>query len=232
MAETFSDNRYEGISIQTDLSGYSFIYPSGLASAGKVTFSGEYAVAEDAAGELVPSVKERISGIGYDSVSFYVHSPRHTLVPREFFRPEDMRESFSCLFPTGDAEILDYRVIPWLDAVMVYSFPNEYLSAVRSGLSSSEVLPSAMMQLESMRRVSGDAVSVDFRCGLLTLCVFSGGLLYLCCSYSASDSLTVLYHMLLAVQSCGLTPSDTDLYFFTGEDETDRSLVSKYFRVI
>ena len=217
-----------GISIQVSLSGYSF----------KVQEGGETRSSGWLASDRIfttPEFQRR-----YDEVDIALLTPKCTLVPESFFRPESVRALLSDVVSLGETDGVGYVRIPEIGAVLLFSNSiGESLSRVLSQtvLTSSgasvPVLPEMYYLLKSLDSCDEyNKVVASYADGFLHLCVAQGKSLLLANTFSAPDFTTAEYFLFLALKRLQLNPELSTVCFRTPlAPEAEMSLY-RYFKSV
>lgn len=220
-----------GISIQANLSGYSF----------KVTDS-QGTVREHGEGSDIPALFESplITGeYEHYEISFRTH--KCMLVPYSFM-PERRDDSVVLRDLLGGYVALDaddevrHVDLPEYNASLVYVAPSEdsLASAVVESFASrcGNVIPLPEMYY-MLKQVYGishhNRVVASYGDSLLTLVISEGEKLLLCNSYKAEDFTTALYYVFFAIRQFQFNPEVTTIYFRNELDEDCQMMLYRYF---
>ena len=198
-----------GISIQVSLSGYSF----------KVREGGEVRASAWLSADRLfttPEFQRR-----YDEVDISLLTPKCTLVPESFFRPEAVRALLS-------------------DVVLLFSNSiGESLSKVLSQTvltasgASAPVLPEMYYLLKALPACEDyNKVVASYRDGWLHLAIAQGRSLQLANVYAAPDFTTAEYFLFLALKRLQLNPEVTTVCFRTPLTSEAELSLYRYFKAV
>ena len=192
------DIKKNRISIQVSLSGYFFKLEgegdeprlSGWMSADRVF--------------TTPEFQER-----YDEVRISLLTHKYTLVPEQFFNPEDARSLLKEVVRLGENDVVDYVPVPQFGAVLIYSNTiGESLSKVSSETvldvdgGSSNILPEIFFILNDLQSCPDyNKIVATYKDGYLHLAIAQGRSLLLANSYKAVDFNTAEYFLFLALKT-------------------------------
>ena len=217
-----------GISIQVSLSGYSFKVQEG----GEVRSSGWLS-----ADRLftTPEFQRR-----YEEVDISLLTPKCTLVPETFFRPESVRAVLSDVVALDPADAVGYVRIPEQGAVLLFSNTiGESLSRVLSQTvltaagTQAPVLPEMYYILKALPACEDyNKVVASYRDGYLHLAVAQGKSLQLANVYKAPDFTTAEYFLFLALKRLQLNPEVTTVGFRTPLDPSAEMSLYRYFKAV
>lgn len=220
-----------GISIQANLSGYSFKVTDSLG-----------AVREHGEGSDIPALFESplITGeYEHYEISFRTH--KCMLVPVSFM-PEQgddsagLRELLGGYVALEDGDEVRRADLPEYDAALVYVAPSEdsLASAVVESFASrcGNIQPLPEM-FHMLKHVAGmkhhNRVVASYGDSLLTLVISEGDKLLLCNSYKAEDFTTALYYVFFAIRQFQFNPEVTTIYFRNELDEDSQMMLYRYF---
>ena len=217
-----------GISIQVSLSGYSFKVQEG----GEVRTSGWLA-----ADRLftTPEFQRR-----YEEVDISLLTPKCTLVPETFFRPENVRAMLSDVVALDPADAVGYVRIPEQGAVLLFSNTiGESLSRVLSQTvltaagTQAPVLPEMYYILKALPACEDyNKVVASYRDGYLHLAIAQGKSLQLANVYKAPDFTPAEYFLFLALKRLQLNPEVTTVCFRTPLDPSAEMSLYRYFKAV
>ena len=217
-----------GISIQVSLSGYSF----------KVREGGETRSSGWLSSDRIfttPEFQRR-----YDEVDIALLTPKCTLVPEAFFRPESVRALLADVVSLGETDAVGYVKIPRIGAVLLFSNSiGESLSRVLSQTvlaasgASAAVLPEMYYLLQALEDCEEyNKVVASYADGFLHLAVAQGKSLLLANTYAAPDFTTAEYFLFLALKRLQLNPEVSTVCFRTPlAPEAEMSLY-RYFKSV
>ena len=217
-----------GISIQVSLSGYSF----------KVQEGGEVRSSDWQGTDRVfttPEFQRR-----YDEVDISLLTPKCTLVPDSFFRPEAVRAMLSDVVALEENDAVGYVRIPELGAVLLFSNSiGESLSRVLSQTvltasgAQAPVLPEMYYILKALPSCEDyNKVVASYRDGYLHLAVAQGKSLLLSNVYAAPDFTTAEYFLFLALKRLQLNPEVSTVCFRTPLSPEAEMSLYRYFKAV
>lgn len=220
-------NNNNGISIQVGLGGYSFsiwndgtfVSASGWMTADRIFTTSEF--------------QKR-----YDEVEISVFTPKVTLVPANFFIPEQAHQTLLELSDLDDQEHVEYIEVPQLGAVLIYSnLIGETLSKVisetvlRTDGTKARLLPEMYFMLSSLSRMTEyNKILASYMDGVLYLVVAQGKTLLLCNSFQAQDFTTAQYFIFNAMKKLNLNPEVSTVVFRTRLSEDEEMSLYRYFK--
>ena len=217
-----------GISIQVSLSGYSFKVQEG----GEVRSSGWLG-----ADRLftTPEFQRR-----YDEVDIALLTPKCTLVPESFFRPESVRPMLSGAVALEPSDAVGYVRIPEQGAVLLFSNTiGESLSRVLSQTvltaagTPAPVLPEMYYLLKALPACEDyNKVVASYMDGFLHLVIAQGKTLRLANVYAAPDFTTAEYFLFLALKRLQLNPEVTTVCFRTPLEPAAEMSLYRYFKAV
>ena len=216
------------ISIQVGLSGYSFK----IETDGKVQ-SSEW-MASDRVFTTIAFQKR------YDEVEIAVFTPKFTLVPSQFFCPEEERRLLNDTVCLNEEDVVEHIDVPEHDAVLIYSNDvSESLSSVltktvlRTDGSTANPLPIIYHMLKKVCGLSEyNRILASYMDGVLYLVIAQGRTLLLCNSFVAPDFTTAQYFIFLAMKNLQLNPEMSTLTFMTHLDVEQEMSMYRYFRSV
>jgi len=217
-----------GISIQVSLSGYSFKVREGddVRSSGWLTADRLF---------TTPEFQRR-----YDEVDIALLTPKCTLVPEAFFRPESVRAMLSDVVALDPSDATAYVCIPELGAVVLFS-PSigESLSRILSQTvltaagTPAPVLPEMYYLLKALSGCEDyNKVVASYMDGYLHLVVAQGKSLLLANVYAAPDFTTAEYFLFLALKSLQLNPEVSTVCFRTPLAADAEMSLYRYFKAV
>ncbi|MBQ9193996.1 MAG: DUF3822 family protein [Bacteroidales bacterium] len=176
----------------------------------------------------------------YEEVDISLLTPKCTLVPETFFRPESVRPMLSDVVALGEDDATGYVRIPELGAVLLFSNTiGESLSRVLSQtvLTASgaqvPVLPEMYYILKTLPECEDyNKVVASYMDGYLHLAIAQGKSLQLANVYPAPDFTTAEYFLFLALKRLQLNPEVSTVCFRTPlAPEAEMSLY-RYFKAV
>ena len=216
------------ISIQVGLSGYSFKIQAGddVRSSDWMSADRVFATSE---------LQRR-----YDEVEISVFTPKFTLVPQQFYAPEEKRTMLAEVVSISDEEFVGSVEIPEYSAVLIYTnTAGETLSNVISETvlstegAKSRPLPAVYQMLKKIGEISDyNRILAAYMDGILYLVIAQGKTLLLCNSYVAPDFTTAQYFIFLAMKRLQLNPEMSAITFMTQLDEEQEMSLYRYFRSV
>ena len=217
------------ISIQVGLSGYSFkiwdssadVHASEWMSADRIFTTSEF--------------QRR-----YEDVEISVFTPKVTLVPANFYSPENAREMLAEVVDLSEDDVVESVEIPHLASVLVYSNAiGETLSKVISQTvlktdgSKARILPEMYFMLRQLGDLQEyNKILASYMDGVLCLVIAQGKSLLLCNTFQAQDFTTAQYFIFLALKKLQLNPEVSTITFRTHLDEEDEMSLYRYFKSV
>ena len=216
------------ISIQVGLSGYSF-----KIEADNGSHSSEWLSADRIF--TTPEFLRR-----YEQVEISVFTPKSTLVPAQFFNPDEAKKMLAGVVSLGDVESVESVDMPDYNAVLVYSNQiGETLTRVVSETvlqvdgSKARVLPVTYFMLKSLASLPEyNKILAAYMDGVLYLALAQGSTLLLCNSFKAPDFTTAQYFIFLAMKKLQLNPEMSTITFMTNLDDEQEMSLYRYFRSV
>ena len=216
------------ISIQVGLSGYSFrlradeeMVPSAWMTAERIF--------------TTPELQKR-----YASVDISLFTPKVTLVPEQFYEPEQKRQMLSEVVRINEDDVVEAVEVPEFGAILVYSNSiGETLSKVISETvlmtdgSKARVLPEHYHMLKGLSSMSEyNKIVASYVDGYLYLVIAQGMSLLLCNAYKAPDFTTAEYFIFLAMKKLQLNPEMSSIVFRTPLEPDQEMSLYRYFRSV
>jgi hypothetical protein len=208
------------------LSGYSFK----ISADGSSRFSGW----KSAEGIFTTSELQK----RYTEVEVSVFTPYCTLVPENFYRPEDARNLLADVVTLSDDMSVDSVYIPEFAAVMLYS--NTIGGTLHKVISESVLmidgskarpLPELYYMLKEVSGISEyNRILASYIDGILYLVIAQGKSLMLCNTYQAPDFTTAEYFIFMAMKKLQLNPEVSSICFRTSLDEEQQMSLYRYFK--
>ena len=214
------------ISIQVGLSGYSFRIQADGCGHSSGGMSAEHIFS-------TPEFQKR-----YSEVEVSVFTPKCTLVPAQFHRPENSRQMLSEVVTLADDESVEYVSVPEYAAVLLYS--NTRVGAISRMVSETvlrvdgtkaKALPETYYMLKDLQGITEyNKVMASFRDESLYLVIAQGKSLLFCNTFKAPDFTTAQYFIFLAMKKLQLNPEMSSIYFRTPLDQDQEMSLYRYFR--
>ena len=221
-------NTNDRISIQVGLSGYSFK----ISADGTSHFSGW----KSAEGIFTTSELQK----RYTEVEVSVFTPYCTLVPENFYRPEDARNLLADVVTLSDDMSVESVHIPEFAAVMLYS--NTIGGTLHKVISESVLmidgskarpLPELYYMLKAVSGISEyNRILASYVDGVLYLVIAQGKSLMLCNVYQAPDFTTAEYFIFMAMKKLQLNPEMSTIFFRTPLNEEQEISLYRYFKSV
>ncbi len=176
----------------------------------------------------------------YDQVDISLLTPKFTLVPAQFFRPEEARQSLSEVTTLREADQVESVPVPEFGAVLLYSNSiDESLSRVLSQTvfntsgEPARVLPEAYFLLRTLPLLQEyNKILASWRDGWLHLVIAQGKSLQLCNAFPAMDFTTAEYFIFLALKKLQLNPEVSSIVFRTPLDPEQEMSLYRYFKSV
>ncbi len=221
-------NTNDRISIQVGLSGYSFK----IAADGGEHFSGW----RSAEGIFTTAELQK----RYAEVEISVFTPFCTLVPENFYRPENARSILSDVLKVSDEMPVEAVSLPEFGAVLVFS--NLIGGTLHKVISESVLmldgskarpLPELYYMLKSVSGISEyNRILASYVDGTLYLVIAQGKSLMLCNTYQAVDFTTAEYFIFMAMKKLQLNPEMSTIFFRTPLNEEQEISLYRYFKSV
>ena len=216
------------VSIQVGLSGYSFR----VETEGRMESSG-WMGAESIF--TVPQMQKR-----YSDVQISVFTPLCTLVPENFYQPQNARDLLADMVSLPDAVQVDSVSVPEFNAVLVYSnsiggtlHKVVAESVLNLGGSKASPLPEMYYILKTLPSLEEyNKIVASYMDGTLYLAIAQGKTLMLCNVYRASDFTTAQYFIFLAMKKLQLNPEMSTICFRTPLDQEQQMSLYRYFKSV
>ena len=224
MAEIVNDR----VSIQVGLSGYSFK----IETEGRTESSG-WMGAESIF--TVPQMQKR-----YSDVQISVFTPLCTLVPENFYQPQNARDLLADMVSLPDAVQVDSVSVPEFNAVLLYSNSiggtlHKVVAESVLNLDGSKAspLPEMYYILKTLPSLEEyNKIVASYMDGMLYLAIAQGKTLMLCNVYPASDFTTAQYFIFLAMKKLQLNPEMSTICFRTPLDHEQQMSLYRYFKSV
>lgn len=174
----------------------------------------------------------------YDDVTVSVFTPKFTLVPTGFFRPENARALLGEAVTISDEDVVGYASVPQIGAVAIFStsVPGSLSRVIhetvrRTDGSKGNLVPEQYCLLQSLEDIKDyNKVVASFADGHLYLVVAQGRTLLLCNSFEASDLTTAEYFIFMVLGKFQMNPEMTTIYFRTPLEPSDEAALYNYFQ--
>ena len=221
--------KYNGISIQVSLSGYSFeIYGRDCEPVYTDWHDSGQVFTE-------PAFQRR-----YDEIGISLFTRKCALVPRQFFSPMMAGSLLSEVVRLDENDIVEYVEIPEFAAVLLYSNSiGESLSHTLSEMvrktdgNKVRVYPELYYLLKYLPSIREyNKIVASYHDGYLHLVMAQGKMLLLCNVFEAADFTTAEYFIFLALKKMQLNPEVSTIYFRTGLSEEESMSLYRYFRSV
>ena len=224
MAEIVNDR----VSIQVGLSGYSFK----IETEGRTELSG-WMGAESIF--TVPQMQKR-----YSDVQISVFTPLCTLVPENFYQPQNARDLLADMVSLPDAVQVESVNVPEFNAVLLYSNSiggtlHKVVAESVLNLDGSKAspLPEMYYILKTLPSLEEyNKIVASYMDGMLYLAIAQGKTLMLCNVYPASDFTTAQYFIFLAMKKLQLNPEMSTICFRTPLDQEQQMSLYRYFKSV
>jgi hypothetical protein len=176
----------------------------------------------------------------YDEVEIAILTPKCTLVPESFFRPEEVQTLLSDVVALDPSDDTGYVRLPELGAVLVFStsigesFSQVLSQTVRTTAGTkAPVLPEMYYLLKALPACEDyNKVVASYRDGWLHLAVAQGRNLQLANVYAAPDFTTAEYFLFLALKRLQLNPEVTTVCFRTPLPAEAELSLYRYFKAV
>ena len=224
MAEIVNDR----VSIQVGLSGYSFK----IETEGRTELSGWMGTESIF---TVPQMQKR-----YSDVQISVFTPLCTLVPENFYQPQNARDLLADMVSLPDAVQVESVNVPEFNAVLVYSNSiggtlHKVVAESVLNLDGSKAspLPEMYYILKTLPSLEEyNKIVASYMDGMLYLAIAQGKTLMLCNVYPASDFTTAQYFIFLAMKKLQLNPEMSTICFRTPLDQEQQMSLYRYFKSV
>lgn len=211
------------ITIQLDLSGYSFtVYDRN----GVQLSAGNRKCPMDLSADELKPVLDR----PYSSVSVYVATWKHTLVPQNRFKKDSARECLQAvrdLLPGDRVLTLD---MPSHKAVMIYAVPGEIYEGISGMCRNVRFYPLSYLLIDRLSCISdNNRLVVSFSEGMLHIVAGERNRLLFANSFPAADTATAEYFIFSVVREVLFNPEHTRLYIYGNVEDGILAELQKYF---
>lgn len=216
------------ISIQVSLSGYSF----------RIEHDGDLNLSGWMGGDRVfttPEFQKR-----FDEVEISLLTPKFTLVPEQFFNPDDARGILSEVVALREDDAVAHVAVPEYGARLVYSNSiDESLSKVISQTvldvsgAQSPVYPEIYYILKSLKDCPDyNKILATYKDGYLHLAIAQGRTLLLANAYRAVDFTTAEYFLFLALRTLQLNPEVSTVTWRMPLSPEEEMSLYRYFKAV
>ncbi len=176
----------------------------------------------------------------YDEVSISLLTHKFTLVPEQFFIPEEARETLSEVVSLRAGDIVSHVPLPQYGAVLIYSNSiDENLSKAISNtvLTVSgdrvPVLPEMFFILRDLPSCPDyNKILATYKDGYLYLAVAQGRSLLLANAYRAVDFTTAEYFIFLALKTLQLNPEVSTISWRMPLSPEEEMSLYRYFKAV
>ncbi|MCQ2153531.1 MAG: DUF3822 family protein [Bacteroidales bacterium] len=148
--------------------------------------------------------------------------PKCTLVPSDFFNPENPREALQRVCRVDDGEEVKVAAVPQFGAFLVYVSGGEDNSLPE--------MYHILTRLEECRDYN--RILLSWTGGYLHLAIAQGRTLLLSNVYEAPDFTTAQYYLFLALKSLQLNPELSTVCLLRPLCEDDRMSLYRYFKSV
>lgn len=162
-------------------------------------------------------------------------TPKCTLVPEDFFRPEACREILSEVFSLEAGDEIGYKAVPHYGAVMVYAASPDCEASVDENIISDEEVPLPEMYfiLRDLHKCPEyNKILFSWQQGVLYLAIAQGRTLLLSNTYRAADAVTAQYFIHLAMKSLQLNPEVSTIVCRKPVDRQFEMDLYRYFKSV
>ena len=178
---------------------------------------------------------DRLCALPYGSVLLAWDSPTFTLVPREFFVPDQARSYLEQLTVVGLEDEVRHEIHAPLSSYLVFAARYDNLQAVMQQVRAPRIQHSAGGLLTAWaarsQRLQHEAVSCSVQGYRLLLAGHRNGSLVYYNSFTWESLQDAVYYLLLAYAQSGLSPSRAALYLCGGITTTDE-LYYQFYRYV
>lgn len=228
------------LSIQIDLSGFSFIIKSlkGVETLyhARESFPANIYKVEDIEPYIKKIVKkEPLLNRNYNNVLIYFDTEKYTLIPTLLYKPGEELSLLNKLFETGDMDEIHTVAIPDFEATMLYAIPNSITAPLHHLSCEIKFYPvSFPLLLNNSRSVgsSNNRISVYYKKDLIHIVATSGRELKLAGAYPAKDFITGAYFIFNSGKEAMFNPEHTSVYLYGHNAAKDIQLLNKYYKRI
>lgn len=176
----------------------------------------------------------------YDEVNISVFTPRFTLVPEHFFKPENAKGMLSEVVTLTDEDAVGYARLAQLGAVAIFSTNVKgtlarvlHESLRKTDGSKGNLLPEQYFMLQSLDEITEyNKIIVSYADGYLHLVVAQGRTLLLCNSFEAADFTTAEYFIFMVLRKFQLNPEVSSIYFRTPLSAEEEESLYGYFHSV
>lgn len=145
-----------------------------------------------------------------------------TLVPRQFFNPEDSSRILSEVGIVAADEEVRYVDIPQFDAILIYTVSGK-----------DDSFPEIFFVLRDLQSCSEyNKILCSWKSGRLDLAIAQGKTLLLANSFRAEQFSTAEYYIFLAMKSLQLNPEVSTISFRGSVSADDELSLYRYFKAV
>lgn len=216
-------NNSSNISIQVGLNGFSYLTDN---CARSPWLSAEFVFSND------------VFQKKYDKIDISCLGNKFCLVPTTYFTPEKARELLSASVRLEESDSVEWKELPNLGVVEIYSLDKSRLCHIIYGMLDKEgaeinFYPEIHELLERGYQVdSYNKVVASYADGRLYLVIFQGKNLMLCSSYEAPDFATAQYYIFLAMNKLQLNTEVSNIYFRNTLLPEEELSLYNYFKAV
>ena len=155
----------------------------------------------------------------------YIFTEKFTLIPKEFFTPEQGREAMAEQFSLSESAQVHSLVLEKEGAVIVYS---------AHGMPEGEVLPPFVAKLFSHARTIKEYNKVVFHYsaqrGISHIIIYAGEELKLANSFKVDSFESALYFLFLSIKGLQMNPQQCVVNVCWGIPQQGIGMISKFFK--
>lgn len=235
----FNNSEILRLSIQTDLSGFSFIVHdtnnSEIVHYSKYSYPDGITRIEDTEYYINKEFRNNdiISKRFGKGTSLFHDTEKYTLIPKKYFKEDSLKDELSKLYTLDELDELYSVELPYFDAVLAYVIPNSITSPVYLAQKGSKFYPVSYPLINQLHSIEDhNRLIVYFKKGSVHVIAAQGDQLLLCNTYPAKDFNTAIYFIFLAVKEVMFNPELTTLNLFGSVSFKDYRSISRYFKEI
>lgn len=230
------------LSIQIDLSGFSFIIKDSGSTDEKIiyrvkeNFPAEIHNIHDAEPIIKKIVKkESLLNKKYSSVSVYFDTEKYTLIPTSLYVPGEELSLLNKLFETDDLDEVHALELPEFDATMIYIIPNSITAPLYNLHEDIKFYPISLpLLLNNSRSIgsSNNRISVYYKRDIIHIVATSGRQLKLAGAYPAEEFFSGAYFIFNTGKEVMFNPEHTSIYLYEHDLSKDVNLLSRYYKTV
>ncbi len=149
----------------------------------------------------------------YESVKVYYNTPKYTLVPILFFKPDEALSILSRLHTIDDLDEILFAKSPDGESVLIYAMPNAVTSHIFRFHKNAEFYPMSFSLLHKIITLSDyNRILVHFSDKMIHVVTAEKDKLLLSNSYNTPDFVTAFYYIFLTMKEVMFNPEVTTLY--------------------